>query len=135
MNLAREDEYLDEQARQAKAAMGNALAQAGRAIDPRHWTVQQRWIALGIAAAAGFAGGAFIPRRQPVPPPAPQRDQPKQHRLAALFKIILEVASIARPLFRSILAAFLADSGPNGKVEPDPASTPDSQYASEKLNQ
>jgi len=131
MNLAREDEYLKQQARQAAAAMRNAIAQAGLAVHPRRWTSRQRWIGLGASAAAGFVLGsvnlfhpghiANIGGRSPA---GPEPAEVKPHRLAGVIRILLDLAAIARPLLKNILAAYLASPGDESRpdaVPPAPA--------------
>jgi hypothetical protein len=133
MNLTREDEYLEQQAQEAMAAMGYAMAQAGRDIDPRHWTAKARWIGLGASAAAGFVAGSirlFPPRYGAGPSKtASPPTEGKLHPLAGVFRIVLELVAIARPLLKSMLAAYLARPGDDGHsdtapVEPAPPASP-----------
>jgi hypothetical protein len=125
MNLTRENEYLQEQAQEAMSAMGNAMAQAGRAVHPRHWTAPARWTGLGASAAAGFVAGwisQFTPRHNAGSPSklSPQPTEGKHHLLATAFRIVLELAAIARPILRSMLSAYLAHPSGNGHSDAAP---------------
>jgi hypothetical protein len=57
-----EDQYLQQQADEAKAAIGNALSEAKSALaagmDPKAWTRKYPLIAVGSALVAGFAAAA-----------------------------------------------------------------------------
>jgi hypothetical protein len=57
-----ENEFLQEQADEAKAAIGNALSEAKSALatgmDPKAWTRKYPLIAVGSALVAGFAAAA-----------------------------------------------------------------------------
>jgi hypothetical protein len=134
MNLNREDEYLDEQAREAWSAMGHAFSEAGRALHPRHWSARARWVALGATALAGFVVGA-APGSRPSDEAAPLRGgqapeaSTKHHRIGAIFKLVLELAAIARPLLQSAFAGLMAHASHDGAGEPHEASEPPSRPA------
>jgi hypothetical protein len=125
MNPNRENEYLTQQAREAWAAMGNAFAQAGRAVHPRHWRARTRWLALGVTAAAGFviasANCAHHHDVATAPQPSPE---PKRHRISGVVKIIFELATLARPLLQSVLAGIVAHYSDEGAGESGKASSP-----------
>jgi len=64
-----EAEYLRQEAERARQAIANAWADAkanlGRGVDPRAWTGEHPWVAMGSAAVAGFlAAWAVIPSKE-----------------------------------------------------------------------
>jgi hypothetical protein len=133
MNLYREDEYLQKQAREAWSAMGHAFSEAGRAMHPRHWKARWRWAALGASAVAGFVVGAAPGSRasSEAAPRDRQAQEPaaKHHPIGAIFKLVLELATIARPLLQSALAGLIARSSHDGAARPDETSESPSRPA------
>src|SRR5689334_1900024 len=64
-----EAEFLRQEAERARKAITNTWADAkanlARGVDPRVWTGEHPWIALGSAAVAGFfAAYAFVPSKE-----------------------------------------------------------------------
>jgi len=64
-----EAEFLRQEADRARQAIANTWADAkaniGRGVDPRAWTGEHPWIAMGSAAVAGFfAAWAVIPSKE-----------------------------------------------------------------------
>ncbi|MEX0714678.1 MAG: hypothetical protein WD278_20235 [Pirellulales bacterium] len=64
-----ESEYLAQQAADAKAAMSRTIEELSQSLkdsaDPRYWTRQHPWAAVGAALAGGFvAATVLVPRKQ-----------------------------------------------------------------------
>src|SRR5687767_3043371 len=64
-----EAEFLQQQAANAKAAIGRALAdftgQLAHGVDPRLWAKEYPWYTVGAAAVGGFVAAALlIPSKQ-----------------------------------------------------------------------
>lgn len=129
----REAQYLQNQARDAKAAMRatahGLLNDIGSAADPRRWTQSHPWASLATAAIAGFvAVTAAMPRKsdaaersQPHDPDHkdPSEDESAEtdgeshgregrHFISHGLSVAMKILSVARPILSSLLAAWVA---------------------------
>lgn len=148
-----ESQYLERQAQHARQAMRLALKAAQNrlveGIDPRLWTKEFPWIAVGVATTAGFAAAAAaIPsKKQQVlrrlhkleeqlrvktQPAATEASSNGKHKAKAQSSwssgILKEIVSVAKPL---IVAAMSAGMGAKAGQQ---AAQPDAQAAGEELD-
>jgi hypothetical protein len=117
-----EKEYLQREARESlHAANGSAKAMfrdAGRLVDPRPWTREHPFTALGAAFVTGLTAGMAATPGKKVEAPRNSngeagaenpridvKNTPKHPFLSAFFK---EMVSIVLPLAKSIIAAQIA---------------------------
>jgi hypothetical protein len=118
-----EIEYLDHQASNARRAMRGAWRDmgrnVGRGLDPRPWTAEHPWFAVGVATAVGL-GLALIPiprfwKRSSSNTNSAPPAQPSQPSHPFFGKILAEVVSRVRPwipvLTESIISMVSARSG------------------------
>jgi ElaB/YqjD/DUF883 family membrane-anchored ribosome-binding protein len=126
-----EAEFLARQAAEAQAALGAALGDLGQSLDQswhqatdvRALIARHPWLALGAAAAVGFAGGmAFSPgARGNMRASGRDRhdffdggDQPEQARpsrwssLVPWEMLIAPITELVRTLVENLFAAFIA---------------------------
>jgi hypothetical protein len=124
-----ESEYLQQQAADARAAMGRALQEVKDRLlhgaDPKLWAKQYPWITVGAAAVAGFAAAAtLIPSKEeqalkklakieralhpPPPPPRKHEDDGDGHheeKPGVMGALVRELIGTIRPALISMLTA------------------------------
>ena len=124
-----ENEFLQQQADEAKAAIGNAIAQAktslAEGMDPKAWTRKYPLIAVGSALAAGFVAAAITvtskePRQEPASPPPPPPPPPRQ---SFWWSLIKEAVEMVRPVLTAALVAAVK-APPSSREPADPPGPP-----------
>jgi hypothetical protein len=119
-----ENEFLQQQADDAKAAIGNAISEAKNALaqgmDPSAWTRKYPLVAVGSALAAGFVAAMVAVKShepQPASPPPPPPPPPKP---GFWWSLTREAVEMVRPvLTAALIAAFKAPPSSH-----DPPNTP-----------
>ncbi len=132
-----ENDYLQQQADEAKAAIGNALREAKTALsqgmDPSEWTRKHPLIAVGSALAAGFAAAVVT---------ISTKEQQELERLKEINQalhpepavsakpgfwsgLIREAIQMIRPVLTTALMASLKSPPPSQKpADPQKPSSP-----------
>jgi len=119
-----ENDFLQQQADEAKAAIGCALSEAKAALvqgmDPTDWTRKYPLVAVGSALAAGFVAAMVTVKSnepEPVSPPPPYAPPPP-HKSGFWSSLIREAVEMIRPvLTTALIAAF--KSPPSGQGPPN----------------
>jgi hypothetical protein len=112
----------------------------GQGVDPRAWTQEHPWMALGAAAVAGFvATTAIVPSHEQqalkklaaiekaLNPPPPRSNGDAKHEKPGLLGTILhEAIGALRPVLMSLMAASVSRAmPPEMQPGPMPAEAPD----------
>ena len=140
-----ESEFLAEQARLAKAALGKAFddlkADLARGADPRLWVKSHPWVTLASAAVAGFAAtSAAIPSREEqalarlraieraihgahTPRTNGHDGEPAPAKESMGAVLTRELIGMAKPIVVTLLSSLMASAGQRPPVDPsvDPA--------------
>jgi hypothetical protein len=148
-----ESDFLDQQARVAKAAISAALADAKAAlaegVDPATWARRYPVVAIGSALVAGFAAALVaIPSKQqqelariekiaralhptPEKPASPPKQEKAEGAAAASspiwMTIVKEALAFARPLLAALASSHLGSPPPapeNGDGQAPPVTPP-----------
>jgi hypothetical protein len=134
-----ENQYLQQQADEAKAAIGNALSEAKSALaagmDPKAWTRKYPLIAVGSALVAGFAAAAVtisskeeqelahLRKVHEAMHPEPTAAASAGAKPGFWSSVIREAVEMIRPvLTTALLASFKAP--PSNQQPPSPPSDP-----------
>jgi hypothetical protein len=145
-----EEEFLAQQAQNAKLAMAHAWdqvkARLGQGFAPQAWAKEYPWITVGAAAVAGFvAASTLIPSKEeqalkklaaieralnPAPPKVEHSDgngSGKKEGRSMLSTILHEVLAVARPAIVSLMTAGLSGIPvpPGEEPRPQPEATDD----------
>jgi hypothetical protein len=108
-----EGEYLDEQGREAKAAMQATLKsmahEAYEIIDPQRLTREHPWRMLAVAAATGFAASKLLAHEeQQTPEESKAKRKRKILRIGRILAVAREIMQAARPILDTLWAAAVS---------------------------
>jgi hypothetical protein len=119
-----ENDYLQQQADDAKAAIGNAFSEAKTALaqgmDPSAWTRKYPLVAVGSALAAGFvAAMVAVKSNEPQPvSPQPPSAPPPAPKPGFWWSLIREAVEMVRPVLTAALIAAIK-SPPSSQEPPN----------------
>ena len=110
----REEEFLDDQTRQAKSAIHATVSSlredAMLIVDPRRLTREHPWKLLAVAVAAGFVASKLFVPEEPDIPEAPSRPSRLKRalKLSRILAVAREIVAVSRPIVDTLWAAALA---------------------------
>jgi len=118
-----ENDYLQQQADDAKAAIGNAFSEAKTALaqgmDPSAWTRKYPLVAVGSALAAGFvAAMVAVKSNEPQPVSPPPSTPPPPPKPGFWWSLIREAVEMVRPVLTAALVAAIK-SPPSSQEPPN----------------
>jgi len=118
-----ENDYLQQQADDAKAAIGNAFSEAKTALaqgmDPSAWTRKYPLVAVGSALAAGFVAAMVAVKSNEAEPVSPQpSNSPPPRKPGFWWSLTREAVEMVRPVLTAALIAAIK-SHPSSQEPPN----------------